>query len=76
MENEIQTLKAKLNLAVKKLEAFQAIVICIREDMDKLAQIANDFSNGLDSALEILENVKYTLDTYNNELDNLEFIFG
>lgn len=76
MENEIKTLKSKLYFTEKKLESFQALVISVREDMNKLAQIGNDFSNSLDSAVDILENVKFTLDTYNNELDNLEFLFG
>ena len=76
MNNEIQnlqkeniTFKSRLILGEKKLEAFQVLISTVREDMNKMTNIEKDLVENLDSAIQILENVRYALDLYDIDLD-------
>ena len=82
MNNEIQnlqkeniTFKSRLILQEKKLEAFQVLISTIREDMNKMTNIEKDLVENLDSAIQILENVRYALDLYSVGLDNFCSIY-
>ena len=82
MNNEIQnlqkeniTFKSRLILQEKKLEAFQVLISTIREDMNKMTNIEKDLVENLDSAIQILENVRYALDLYAVDLDNFCSIY-
>ena len=82
MSNEIQnlqkekiTFKSRLILQEKKLEAFQVLISTIREDMNKMTNIEKDLVENLDSAIQILENVRYALDLYAVDLDNFCSIY-
>ena len=82
MDNEIQdlkkennTLRSKLTLGEKKLETFQVLISAVRIDMNKMANIEKDMAANFDSAIQILEDVKYSLDLYAIDLENLGNIF-
>ena len=82
MNNEIQnlqkeniTFKSRLILQEKKLEAFQVLISTIREDMNKMTNIEKDLVENLDSAIQILENIRYALDLYAVDLDNFCSIY-
>ena len=82
MNNEIQnlqkeniTFKSRLILGEKKLEAFQVLISTVREDMNKMANIEKNLVANLDSAIQILENVRYALDLYALDLDNFGSIY-
>ena len=42
--------------------------------MNKLVEIGKDLSKNLDETSKLLMDVKYVLDNYDNELDNLDHI--
>ena len=74
IEDENRNLKAKLTLSEKKIVTLLTFVNSIREDMNKLVEIGKDLSKNLDETSKLLMDVKYVLDNYDNELDNLDHI--
>lgn len=74
IEDENRNLKAKLTLSEKKIVTLLTFVNNIREDMNKLVEIGKDLSKNLDETSKLLMDVKYVLDNYDNELDNLDHI--
>ena len=74
IEDENRNLKAKLTLSEKKIVTLLTFVNSIREDMNKLVEIGKDLSKNLDETSTLLMDVKYVLDNYDNELDNLDHI--
>lgn len=71
LENESKLLKSNLAQSEKKIKSLVILIDAIRNDMEAFADIGKDFSNNLDKASEILLNVKYALDKYGIELENL-----
>ena len=71
LENENKLLKSNLAQSEKKIKILVILIDAIRNDMEAFVDIGKDFSNNLDKASEILLNVKYALDKYDIELENL-----
>lgn len=71
LENENKLLKSNLAQSEKKIKTLVILIDAIRNDMEAFVDIGKDFSNNLDKASEILLNVKYALDKYDIELENL-----
>lgn len=71
LENENMSLKSKLAFSEKKIETLVNLIDSVRKDMETLADIGKDFANNLDMTTDLLLEVKYTLDKYDIELDNL-----
>lgn len=65
-----------LRLKDEKLEKFQELIKQVRHDMNKLADIGKDISEGLNKTIETLDNVKIIVDSYELELGNLDNLFG
>jgi uncharacterized membrane-anchored protein YhcB (DUF1043 family) len=65
-----------LRLKDEKLEKFQELIKQVRHDMNKLADIGKDISEGLNKTIEALDNVKIIVDSYELELGNLDNLFG
>ena len=57
------------------MQAFQVLITTIREGMNKMANIEKNLVANLDSAIQILENVRYALDLYDIDLDNFCSIY-
>lgn len=74
IEDENRNLKKKLTLSEKKIVTLLTFVNSIREDMNKLVEIGKDLSKNLDETSQLLIDVKYILDNYDNELDNINHI--
>ena len=76
LDTKIEALKKENKMKDKKLEKLLELVGYVRSDMNKLADIIIGLSEELDKTVDMLDNVKYIVDNYELELDNLDNLFG
>ena len=76
IKKEKNDLKSKLSCGEKKLKSFQVLLTTVLNDLNILSDIGKDFKSNLDENLQLLEEVKIKLETYDIELDNLWNFFG
>ena len=76
IKKENNALKSKLNFGERKLKVFQDLMNALIEDVVKLSQMGNDLSNNLNEILIVLDTIKYKLDTFDIDLDNLRNTIG
>jgi chromosome segregation ATPase len=74
LKNENKCLKLKLALSEKKIEILLCLINTIRKDMNRLAEVGKGIVKSLDETSTLLIDVKYILDKYDIELDNLGHI--